>query len=124
MFASTTAGHWPLIMKLPTFGHLDLLMCKQQIENLHVYCQHLMCQSFIPHPHGNKTFPRWSFCPQYRNRFAPTPSRFAPTLIMHQSIVSTVPPRTDIPAIVTFQSPGISPALWGQADGNNPTLLI
>ena len=24
--------------------------------------------------------------------------------------------------IFTFQSPGISPALWGQADGNNPAL--
>ena len=24
--------------------------------------------------------------------------------------------------IVTFHRPGISPALWGQADGNNPTL--
>ena len=24
--------------------------------------------------------------------------------------------------LMTFQSPGISPALWGQADGNNPAL--
>ena len=24
--------------------------------------------------------------------------------------------------IFTFQSPGISPALWGQADGNNPAI--
>ena len=24
--------------------------------------------------------------------------------------------------IFTFQSPGISPALWGQADGNNPAV--
>ena len=24
--------------------------------------------------------------------------------------------------MVTFHSPGISPALWGQTDGNNPTL--
>ena len=24
--------------------------------------------------------------------------------------------------VFTFQSPGISPALWGQADGNNPAL--
>ena len=42
--------------------------------------------------------------------------------VMHQSFVSTAPPPTGIAGIVTFQSPGISPTLWGQADGNNPTL--
>ena len=42
--------------------------------------------------------------------------------IMHPSFVSTAPPPTEMAGIVTFQSPGISPALWGQADGNNPTL--
>ena len=25
--------------------------------------------------------------------------------------------------VFTFQSPGISPSLWGQAGGNNPTLV-
>ena len=46
--------------------------------------------------------------------------------IMHQSFVSTAPP----PPLTgmggdndfTFQSPGISPALRGHADGNNPAL--
>ena len=45
--------------------------------------------------------------------------------IMHQSFVSTAPPPptgmggdNDF----TFQSPGISPALRGHADGNNPAL--
>ena len=39
---------------------------------------------------------------------------------MHQSYVSTAPPPTGKGGIMTFQSDGISPALWGQADENNP----
>ena len=39
---------------------------------------------------------------------------------MHQSFVSTPSPPPS--GIMTFQSPGISPALWGQADGYNPAL--
>ena len=42
--------------------------------------------------------------------------------IMHQSFVSTAPPPTGKGGIITFHSPGISPALWGQADDNNPAL--
>ena len=43
---------------------------------------------------------------------------------MHQSFVSTAPPPTGKGEDndFTFQSPGISPALWGQADDNNPSL--
>ena len=41
---------------------------------------------------------------------------------MHQSFVSTAPPPTGMAGVVTFQRPGRSAALWGQADGNNPTL--
>ena len=43
---------------------------------------------------------------------------------MHQSFVSTAPPPRGWAGIMvfTFQSPGISPALWGQADDNNPAL--
>ena len=43
---------------------------------------------------------------------------------MHQSFVSTAPPPTGMggDSDFIFQSPGISPALWGQANGNNPTL--
>ena len=42
---------------------------------------------------------------------------------MHQSFVSTPPPHLrEWAGIMTFQSPGISPALWGQADGYNPAL--
>ena len=40
---------------------------------------------------------------------------------MHQSFVFTAPPPTGI-MIFTFQSPSISPTLWGQADGNNPAV--
>ena len=39
---------------------------------------------------------------------------------MHQSFVSTAPPPGIM--ILPFQSPGISPALRGQADGYNPSL--
>ena len=44
--------------------------------------------------------------------------------IMHQSFVSTAPPPTGNGGIISFhfQSPGISPALWGQADDNKPAL--
>ena len=41
---------------------------------------------------------------------------------MHQSFVSTAPPPTGKGGIMNFQSLGISPALWGQADDNNPAL--
>ena len=43
---------------------------------------------------------------------------------MHQSFVSTSPHLRGWVGIMifTFQSPGISPDLWGQADGNNPAL--
>ena len=41
---------------------------------------------------------------------------------MHQSCVSTAPPPAGI-VTFHFQSPGISPSLWGQADDNTrPTL--
>ena len=41
---------------------------------------------------------------------------------MHQSFVSTASPPTGKGGMMTFQSLGISPALWGQADDNNPAL--
>ena len=43
---------------------------------------------------------------------------------MHQSFVSTAPHLRGWAGkmIFTFQSPGTSPALWGQADVNNPAL--
>ena len=41
---------------------------------------------------------------------------------MHQSFVSTAPPPAGKGGIMIFQSLGISPALWGQADDNNPAL--
>ena len=43
---------------------------------------------------------------------------------MHQSFASTAPPPTGMGGDngFTFQSPGISPTLWGQADDNNPAL--
>ena len=43
---------------------------------------------------------------------------------MHQSFVSTAPPPTGMGGDngFTFQSPVISPALWGQANDNNPAL--
>ena len=48
------------------------------------------------------------------------------TFNMHQSFVSTAPPPTGKGGIMTFHfsepSIGISPALWGQADDNNPAL--
>ena len=39
--------------------------------------------------------------------------------LVHQSFVSTAPPGGWV-GIMTFQSPCISPALWGQADSNSP----
>ena len=43
---------------------------------------------------------------------------------MHQAFVYTAPPTYGDGGIMifTFQSPGISPALLGQADGNNSAL--
>ena len=43
---------------------------------------------------------------------------------MHQLFGSTAPPATGMGGDndLTFQSPSISLALWGQADGNNPAL--
>ena len=41
---------------------------------------------------------------------------------MHQLFVSTAPPPTG--RLFTFQSPGISPTLLGQADGNNSALSL
>ena len=43
---------------------------------------------------------------------------------MHHSFVSTATLPRGMAGIVTltFQSPGISPVLWEQADGNNPSL--
>ena len=41
---------------------------------------------------------------------------------MHQSFVSTAPHLRGWAGIMTFHSPGISPALRGQADGYNPAL--
>ena len=44
---------------------------------------------------------------------------FSNRQFMHQSFVSTAPPPTGMGGDSDFfQSPGISPALWGQADGN------
>ena len=43
---------------------------------------------------------------------------------MHQSFVSTPPPLTVKGGIMTFQSLGISPALWGQADDVTTQLAI
>ena len=51
---------------------------------------------------------------------------YAPVICIHCP-PPPPPPRTHVRGwagimIFTFQSPGISPALWGQADGNNPVL--
>ena len=47
-------------------------------------------------------------------------------ILMHQSFVSTAPHLRGCAGIMifTFQSPGISHALWGQAGGIKPALCL